>query len=86
MKAEGLYAILIRGDRMEKKRERTQHQIDYMKDYNNRHVKWRKVSFNDKNPDDMILINWIDSREESTSAYIKRLVREDMEKQMKGLD
>lgn len=83
MKAECLYAILIRGDRMEKKRERTQRQIDYMKDYNNRHVKWRKVSFNDKNPDDMILMKWIDSQEESTSAYIKRLIREDMEKQSK---
>ena len=88
MKAEGLYAILIRGDRMEKKRERTQHQIDYMKDYNNRHVKWRKVSFNDKNPDDMILAAWIDAQKElpskeSTSAYIKRLVREDMERRSK---
>lgn len=68
---------------MEKRRERTQHQIDYMKDYNNRHVKWRKVSFNDKNPDDMILMGWIDSQEESTSAYIKRLVREDMERRSK---
>lgn len=83
MKADGLYAILIRGDRMEKKRGRTQHQIEYMKDYNNRHVKWRKVSFNDKTPDDMILMNWIDSQEESTSAYIKRLVREDMERRSK---
>lgn len=73
----------LRGDRMEKKRERTQRQIDYMKDYNNRHVKWRKVSFNDKNPDDMILMAWIDSQEESTSAYIKRLVREDMERRSK---
>lgn len=81
LKESGLYAILVRGDRMEKKRERTQRQIDYMKDYNNRHVKWRKVSFNDKNPDDMILMNWIDSQEESTSAYIKHLIREDMEKQ-----
>ena len=68
---------------MEKKRERTQHQIDYMKDYNNQHVKWRKVSFNDKNPDDEILKKWIDSQEEPTSAYIKRLIREDMEKRSK---
>ena len=65
---------------MEKKRVRTQHQIEYMKGYNNEHVKWRKVSFNDKNPEDMILINWIDEQKESTSAYIKSLVREDMKK------
>jgi hypothetical protein len=65
---------------MEKKRKRTQHQIDYMKGYNNEHVKWRKVSFNNKNPEDMILINWIDEQKESTSAYIKSLVREDMKK------
>ena len=66
-----------------KKRVRTKNQINYQKQYNNDHVSWRKVSFNDKNPDDMILMNWIDSQEESTSAYIKRLIREDMENQRK---
>lgn len=65
---------------MEKKRVRTQRQIDYMKSYNNQHVKWRKVSFNDKNPEDTIIMDWIDSQNESTSAYIKRLILEDMEK------
>ena len=68
------------GDYMEKKRVRTQRQIDYMKSYNNQHVKWRKVSFNDKNPEDTIIMDWIDSQNESTSAYIKRLILEDMEK------
>lgn len=65
---------------MEKKRVRTQHQIEYMKSYNNAHVKWRKVSFNDKNPNDMILMDWIDNQKESTSAYIKRLIYEDMQR------
>ena len=73
-----------RGDIMDgKKRVRTKNQINYQKRYNNDHVSWRKVSFNDKNPDDMILKTWIDSQEESTSAYIKRLVREDMERRSK---
>lgn len=67
----------------EKKRERTENQINYQKQYNNDHVSWRKVSFNDKNPDDEILKKWIDSQEESTSAYLKRLIREDMEKRTK---
>lgn len=78
-----------RGDNMDgKKRVRTKNQINYQKRYNNDHVSWRKVSFNDKNPDDMILAAWIDAQKElpskeSTSAYIKRLVREDMERRSK---
>ena len=71
-----------------KKRVRTKNQINYQKQYNNDHVSWRKVSFNDKNQDDMILAAWIDAQKElpskeSTSAYIKRLVREDMERRGK---
>lgn len=58
-------------------------QMQYQKDYNNQHVKWRKVSFNDLNPDDEILKNWIDQQNESTSSYLKRLVRQDMESQNK---
>ena len=75
---------LRRGDSMaEKKRVRTEGQIRYQKKYNHDHVVWRKVSLNDKNPDDEILKKWIDSQQESTSAYIKRLVREDMERRTK---
>lgn len=67
----------------EKKRARTVGQISYQKKYNRDHVAWRKASFNDKNPDDMILMQWIDSQEEKTSAYLKRLVREDMKRRGK---
>ena len=73
-----------RGDIMEgKKRVRTENQKKYQKKYNNDHISWRKVSFNDKNQDDIVLMKWVDCQEESTSSYIKRLIREDMEKQSK---
>lgn len=48
---------------------------EYMKE-NIRHI---KVSLNKSKPDDVKVINWIESQPEGASGYIKRLVREDME-------
>lgn len=68
-----------RGDNMPKQNGGNFDQKQYMKDYYKEHVKWRKVSFNDTVPEDVVLREWIDGQQESTSAYIKRLVRQDME-------
>ena len=38
------------------------------------------VTFNKRKPDDMTLLEWINDREEKKVPYIKRLIREDMEK------
>lgn len=38
------------------------------------------VTFNKRKPDDMILLDWLNNRDEKKVAYIKRLIREDMEK------
>ena len=47
-----------RGDVMERKRVRTENQKEYQKQYNNEHISWRKVSFNDKNADDEFSHLW----------------------------
>lgn len=38
------------------------------------------VTFNRRKPEDMVLYGWMTSREESMVSYIKRLIREDMER------
>lgn len=38
------------------------------------------VTFNKRKPDDMILLDWLNGVSEKKVAYIKRLIREDMEK------
>lgn len=38
------------------------------------------VTFNRRKPEDMVLYDWMTSRGESMVAYIKRLIREDMER------
>lgn len=38
------------------------------------------ITFNRRKPDDMKLIEWINSRKESKVSYVKRLIREDMER------
>lgn len=53
-------------------------QIDYIMAYNRQHIRFRKACFNDQDPEDLKMMDWIDSQEESTSAYLKRLVYEDM--------
>lgn len=53
-------------------------QREYDKTYHREHTIYRKVSFNNSNPDDMRMVEWIDSQPEATSAYIRRLILEDM--------
>ena len=55
-------------------------QMKYIKEYNRQHISYRKISFNDQNPEDKMIQEWIDTRKETTSSYLKRLVKEDMKK------
>lgn len=54
-------------------------QREYVKAYTRQHIQYRKASFNTQFPEDLQLLTWIDSQPESTSQYIRRLVKEDMQ-------
>lgn len=55
-------------------------QTEYIKAYHREHTKYRKMSLNNANPEDIKIMAWLDSRPEGVSAYLKRLVKEDMGK------
>jgi len=57
-------------------------QMQYIKDYNREHIYYRKLSFNVSNEDDMRMMKWLDERPQSTSSYLKQLIREDMNKNL----
>ena len=38
------------------------------------------ITFNKRKPEDMALLDWLNDRDEKKVAYIKRLLREDMER------
>lgn len=48
----------------------------YLKD----NIRTVGVTFNKRKQEDMILLDWLNNRNEKMVAYIKRLIREDMEK------
>lgn len=50
----------------------------YDKEYLRQNIVYRKMNLNKQVPEDMTLLSWIDSRSEGTSAYLKKLVRNDM--------
>ena len=55
--------------------DKTQYDIDYAR----KHIKRKFIPFNDTNPEDAILLEWLASKENVTQ-YIKQLIREDMNK------
>ena len=55
-------------------------QSKYIQQYIHDNVKHIKVSLNKNKPEDMQIIAWIAQQSERASGYIKRLIREDMEK------
>ena len=55
-------------------------QAEYIKEYQRENRISKKVTFNRKNPDDMEMVAWLDSRPEGIVQYLKRLIREDMER------
>ena len=52
----------------------------YDMDYYKRSIVRKVMNFNKVVPDDMELLNWLESQSEGISPYIKRLIREDMRK------
>ena len=55
-------------------------QAEYVKQYHREQVIGKKVTFNRNNPDDMELLEWLVNRPEGMVGYIKKLIREDMNK------
>jgi hypothetical protein len=56
--------------------------LAYDKQYYDDHITRKVLNFNDLIPEDAELLEWLKARgERGMSSYIKRLVREDMEKQ-----
>lgn len=56
-------------------------QAEYVKRYHREKVIGKKVTFNRNNPDDMVLLQWLESQPEGMVSYMKRLIREDMDRQ-----
>ena len=52
----------------------------YDQEYAKKYFKSKIISFNTKKPDDIALLDWIKSQPEEGTKYIKRLVKEDMER------
>lgn len=55
-------------------------QKQYVKDYIKAKIVYRRMNFNNGKPEDLEMVEWIDSQPEGVSNYLKRLVAEDMEK------
>ena len=53
---------------------------DYLNEYINTNIVYKSINFNMKKPDDVKLLDWVMSRPEKVSPYLKRLVKEDMER------
>ncbi len=61
--------------------EATKRKRAYDKDYINNNIKMKTLSFNERDPEDMELYNWIQSKgQRNGTGYIKDLIREDMRK------
>lgn len=55
-------------------------QAAYIRGYVKVNVRYKKMNFNVNQADDMALYEWIEKQPEGTSNYLKRLVRDDMNK------
>lgn len=47
--------------------------------YHNQHFKAKNILFSDLNPSDIELLEWV-NQQKGISAYVKGLIREDMER------
>ena len=52
----------------------------YDQEYLKRNIKNVVIPFNRQNPEDVKLLEWLNSQREGKTAYVKRLFREDMKK------
>jgi len=70
---------MVSGRRMIRMPQR-ERKYGYDQDYLKQNIVQVGITFNRRKPDDMKLIDWLNSRTESRVAYVKRLIREDMER------
>ena len=54
----------------------------YDKQYAKEHIKRKFIPFNDTDPEDMMLLDWI-NKQPNVTQYVKKLVAEDMKKTLK---
>ena len=66
---------------MPKVRKPFSSQKEYVARYIDEFIEYRKINFNKSKQDDKMLLDWIDAQPDKVSPYLKRLVREDMERQ-----
>ena len=61
---------------MRTKEDKKAYDMQYAKE----HVIRKIVTFNAEKEEDMALLEWLEKQPESVAAYIKKLIRADMEK------
>jgi len=72
--------ILINKGGITVPRKKTPEMYQYEQNYIKETYKWVNIQFSQKNPEDMEIYDHIANQPESKAAYIKRLVREDMQR------
>ena len=60
--------------------EAKKRKIEYNMEYARKNFQGKYITFNKTIPADIELYEWMKNRKEPANAYIKRLIREDMEK------
>ena len=66
-------SIKVKGEALKRKNE-------YDKEYQRKFFKGKHITFNTLYPEDIALFEWLRVQPEGGNAYVKRLIREDMEK------
>ena len=59
-------------------------QKKYVNEYIKTTIVYRRMNFNKGKPEDMQMVEWIDSQPEGTSNYLKRLVLQDIKNSCKS--
>lgn len=62
------------------KPEAKERKYSYDQQYLKENISSVNVPFNKRKPEDQIIYEWLNSRSEGKTAYIKRLILEDMER------
>jgi len=62
----------------EKKRTKEE-KYSYDQNYLRQNMVAVNITFNRQKPDDMVILDWLNSRKESKVSYVKRLIISDME-------
>ena len=58
-------------------------QYEHDQAYIKANIKFVNISLNQRKEEDMQMLEWLNKRPEGKGAYIKRLIREDMQKELK---